>query len=144
MSNNPERNLRDMRVELTTSRGSGDPADTDRVVLEVRDDASGELLAGVRIPTAEWWRLCQGGTARVAGIVSPHLDRVGKRMLNARVELPDALPEDTDKDVERDVWRAVHDQLAEEWWSFDSYDTPRIQGGGTQRRYTIVRRWVEQ
>lgn len=131
----------ELRVELTTSTGpSYDEQGT--VDLRIRDNASGELLARVEVDPATWWRLCIGGSQVLPGTVSPNLDRVGKRMENRRVDLPPALDGDTEQDVRRDVHKAVAEQLPEDWHDFDSFDTPRISGGGNRQRYTIVRRWV--
>jgi hypothetical protein len=132
-----------VRLAIVTPRGP----DGAYVHLEVRDDTSGEVLVSVEVDPGQWWLLGTGGTQVWPAFISPHLDRVGKQMEHRRVELPQELPGDTEADVRRDVYKAVHDQLPADWHSdqrgWDSYDTPRVQGGGVRQRYTIVRRWVK-
>ena len=127
-----------VRIEVSTGRGGG-PGDYVSVVLY--DEASGETLADLRIDPAQMWMLMQGGSQAWPAFISPHLDRVGKRMENQRVALSPALIGDSEQDVHRDVWRAVNEQLADDWRNgqWDAYDTPRNDNAGN--RYTVVRRW---
>jgi hypothetical protein len=127
-----------VRVFIGTPRGPGD--DT-HVQLRVEDHTSGEVLVDVELDAAQMWLLCQGGTQVWPAFVGVHLDRVGKRMENERVNLPPEHDDDTERDVARDVWRAVHEQLPEHWHDWGgAYDEPRTDN--TRTRYTIVRRWV--
>lgn len=125
-----------VRLELTTSSSGS----TEQMVhLRITDHLSGEVLTAVEVDPAQWWRLLQGSTQVWPAFVSPHLDRVGKVMEHRRVALPRALPDDTERDVRRDVHKAVMEQLPDDWQHFDSYDKPRMSN--TDTRYTIVRRW---
>lgn len=126
-----------VRLEVATARSS----DGGTVEVRVIDDASGTILTTTQIPPADWWLLITGGTHTTPAFVSPHLDRIGKRMENMRVTIPTPLEDDTDRDTARDVHKAVIEQLPEDWhYAWDEHDKPRQTN--RQTWYTIVRRWV--
>lgn len=131
-------------VTLSMTTSSGTSEDTGYVRLAIQDRASGETLVAVDLDPAQAWLLTSGRTQTWPAQITPHLDRVGKRMQNMRVDLPRALEGDTERDVKRDVHKAVEEQLPDDWGvsgrGFDSYDTPRMTNRA--QRYTIVRRWV--
>jgi hypothetical protein len=56
--------------------------------LRVNDDTSGTCLMDVQLSPEEWLRLTNGTSLTVDGGISPHLDRVGRKMVHRMVNVP--------------------------------------------------------
>ena len=76
-----------VRVEITTRRGARSDSDV-TVQLRVEDDASGEVLALVDYTANEWLALTTGLVTRKDGFISDHLERVGRKMVVRREDVP--------------------------------------------------------
>lgn len=59
---------------------SNDPVDPQGWTLRVVDEVSHTLLADVAIKPEDFLSIMRGGQIHVKGLVSPNLDRVGKKM----------------------------------------------------------------
>lgn len=132
------------RVSISiSSPSSTDSRDDGHVTLRVEDDASGECLVHVEIPAGRWWRLCQGSTQHHLAGVSPHLDRLGKRLETTVVAISDPVEGDTAKDTRRDIFRAIQEdqELLDAGW-LDYAGEARIRRTNNGHE-AILRRWVE-
>ena len=125
-----------MSVSIS-SPSSADSRDDGYVLLRIEDDASGECLTQVEIPAGRWWRLCQGATQHHDALVSPHLDRVGKRMENRRLTFGRDFGRE-EPPGDRDIYRAAMEQAPD----FLDYEaaSPRYSRDGWE---VIIRRWVD-
>jgi hypothetical protein len=75
---------------MSTSNDHRTPA---RFHLRIEDRTSSVLLADVTLTAEEWLRLTNGTMLTVDGDVSPHLERVGRKMVVRQVPVPrDAVP----------------------------------------------------
>lgn len=126
-----------VRISLS-SPSSTDSRDDGYVSLRVEDDASGEVLVDVEIPAGRWWRLCQGTIQHHDAFVSPHLDRVGKKLETKVVDLGRDWSRDQEPEA-RDVYRAVTEQLPEEWHDYESHSVRNTNHGWE----AVVRRWID-
>lgn len=57
---------------------------SDGLRIYVKDEVSGVMLAGFTLDAQEAWDLIGGGVIHVEGIVTDHLERVGKTMQHAQ------------------------------------------------------------
>lgn len=120
-----------------SSPSSTDSRDDGYVELEVRDETSGELLVRTQIPAGRWWRLCQGSVQHHDAMVSPHLDRVGKKLETTTVRFGREWTRDQQPE-ERDIYRAVSEQKPG-WEDYQSASVRYDRDGWM----AVVRRWVE-
>jgi hypothetical protein len=70
---------------MSTSSDYRTPA---RFHLRIEDRTSSVLLADVTLTAEEWLRLTNGTMLTVDGDVSPHLERVGRKMVVRRLGIP--------------------------------------------------------
>lgn len=122
-----------------SSPSSTDSRDDGRVNLRVQDEPSGTVLVDVEIPAGRWWRLCQSTTQHHPAFVSPNLDRVGKVLETNRVRWDrDDFSRD-DPPTARDVYRAVTEQLPEDWHDYADHSAWLDRDGWV----AAIRRWVD-
>lgn len=123
-----------LTVSITTgtSTDSREPA---TIHIRIEDEASGEVLAAIAIPEAEWWRLATGSVQRRTGFVSPHLDRVGSHMETEIWQVP--------RDVafaQRSEEGAVLDWARDQpWFSRWTDHRPRLTNHGWE---IVTHRWI--
>jgi hypothetical protein len=118
---------------MTTSKDYHTPA---AFRLRIEDRTSGELLAEITITAEEWLRLTNGTVLTVNGNVSPHLDRVGRKMVVRQVPVP------------REAVTSYHQQEGKE--QATAWAKPRAEEGETTEVrntsagwITIYRSWPE-
>lgn len=113
-------------------------ANEDGLRLGVQDAASGEVLAQIELNHEELWSMLRGGSLRLEGRMTDHLERIGKTMVNDMVEVP--------KDVLRDVGYDSEERLqAATYWArvthpdWDAYQPRHTNTGGVR---VVLRKWV--
>jgi hypothetical protein len=122
--------MTDLPVTISIgSPSSLDGRDDGYVTLRVEDEVSGECLVDVEIPAGRWWRLCQGSTQRHTAGVSPHLDRVGKRLTTGVESVGDRFQ--TTEDEARDLAETIATARGAESWSLRN----------TNQGWEVVLRW---
>ena len=123
--------MTERRFYLQTSTGS------DVFRLHIEDDISGETLVDIKLDAKQAYDFLRGGTMHVNGGQSPHLDRVGKQMINESFEVP--------REILQPLERGEYLQAAETWAreahpNWEQYEPRRNNSGGAN---VVVRRWVE-
>jgi hypothetical protein len=116
---------------IESGRGS------DELQLNIRDDASGELLAMFKLSAAEAFKMFGGGSIKVDGKLSPNLHRVGMQGKNQsiRYHYKDLSAEyDRDKILVLAVDRAKVDLPG-----WETYEARLTNDLGVQ---VVARRWV--
>lgn len=76
-----------LRIEAGQRSGPRHDVDPD-FRLDIRDDASGELLAGLTLTAGQLVRLIGGTSYLVEGAYSPNLFRVGFKQVVRQVDVP--------------------------------------------------------
>lgn len=76
-----------LRVEVSTWK-TADSRDAPTIVLQVVEDASGEVVAEVRMGAGEWLHILTGSSLVLPGFVTNHPERLGKRITVRQESVP--------------------------------------------------------
>jgi hypothetical protein len=80
-----------VNAELRLSIGTLNSSDSrvpPTIELRIEDAASGERVAEIRMSADQWWSACTGLYSRLPGLVSDHLERIGRKMVVRQVPVP--------------------------------------------------------
>lgn len=121
--------------QISSSRGGQDSS----LRIEIRDNASRELLAQFRLDPEQAWKLTGGATVYADVHVSPNLHRLGKQMVNDSVIYPVS---SFDRSAEREeMLREAEERASADRPGWHTYSARATNTGGVQ---VIMRRWEEQ
>ncbi len=106
--------------------------------LHVEDELSGVTVLDLQLSAEEAYDLMRGSTMTLTGHHSPHLDRVGKTMVNDSVTY--ASKDLGGWDLDRDAKLAEGVKLAKvEFPGWESYEPRHTNSAGVT---VVVRKWV--
>lgn len=116
-------------------------ANEDGLRLGIQDAASGEVLAHVILNRDDLWSMLRGGSIRLEGRMTDHLDRIGKTMVNDMVEVP--------KDITNGLSFTDRDERAEaavNWArvTHPDWDTYQPRHTNTSGVRVVLRKWVSE
>lgn len=106
----------------------------------IRDGASDVMLAGFTLDPQQAWDFLRGGTVRTNAVMTNHLDRVGKTMVNESVMYTS---EDLKAYDHNDQEAGAETMARADRPGWDEYDGRR-RGGGVGGVQVVMRKWVDQ
>lgn len=113
-------------------------ANEDGLRIGVQDAASGETLAQVILNHEQLWAMLRGGSIRLEGRMTDHLDRVGKTMVNDMVEAPKGVVQAVGYDRDARL-EAAANWARTEHPGWDTYAPRHTNTGGVR---VVLRKWV--
>jgi hypothetical protein len=105
-----------------------------RIIIE--DESSCQIVARLNLTPEQAYNLLRGTTMTLTGTQTDRLDRIGKRMVNEFVEVPDSVFNDAPYGDRERLGRQWAQENAPGW---DVYEARRTNAGGVR---VVMRKWV--